>query len=411
LLVIAVSAWVGCSTDDGAPTSTISVDTLPNGALLVRNSASGMWREGEEWQAVELARIGAVEGADGDSPYVFSSIWDVHIDGLGRVYVLDRQANEVRVFDSTGRHVRTLGGEGEGPGEFLGPIALAFTDDWDLWVVDARTQRYTVYDSAGAVKTTHPREQGSWGAFWDVGFDDQGRWLEPGFIWVDYDERRTRRAYVRYDLEEGLVRPDTFLAPPDPDESSSFRIIHEAGEMFRAVPFMPEFRVRFDGTRGLWFGTGESYRLTRQALDGDTLLIVEKEYDPVPVTQAEIDEAMSWVDELPPQGREQVDYSRIPAVQPAFHAFVVDNQGYLWVSSTSGTFEGAETRGRLDVFDPTGRFLGSLVLEFGGFPLPRIVDDHLVAVVQDELDVPYVVLYRLEGRPPAPAEPLESTPR
>jgi hypothetical protein len=359
---------------------------------------------------VELARIGAVEGAEGDNPYVFSSIWDVHVDGLGRVYVLDRQASEIRVFDSKGRHVRTLGGEGDGPGEFRGPIALAFGDGWDLWVVDARAQRYTVYDSTGVVKETHPRELGSWGSYWDAGFDDQGRWLEPGSIWENYEERRARRVYIRYDLEEEMVRPDTFLAPPNPEESSSFRIIHETGEMFRAIPFMPEFRVRFDGTRGLWFGTGESYRLTRQALEGDTLLILEKEYDPVPVTQAEIDEAMSWVDELPPRGREQVDFSRIPPVKPAFDSFVVDNQGYLWVSTTARSYESAEVRGRLDVFDPSGRFQGSLDLEFGSFPLPRVVDDHLVTVVRDEFDVPYVLLYRLDGRPPPTAELLESLP-
>jgi hypothetical protein len=412
-LAIAVSAWVGCGSgaDDGGVSSAVTFDTLPNGAVLVHNSAQGLWRGGEEWRAVELARFGAVEGADEDNPYVFSSIWDVHIDGLGRVYVLDRQANEVRVFDPAGRHVRTLGGEGEGPGEFLGPIALAFTDDWDLWVVDARTQRYTVYDSTGVVKRTYPREKGGWGAYWDVGFDDQGRWLEPGSVWENYEERRARRIYMRHDVEEGLVRPDTFLVPPQPEESSSFRIIHETGEMFRAVPFVPEFHVRFDGTRGLWLGTGESYRLIRQALEGDTLLVVEKEYNPVPVAQAEIDEAMSWVDELPPQGREQVDYSRIPAVKPAFDALVVDNQGYLWVSSASRTLESSETRGRLDVFDPTGRFLGSLDLEFGRFPLPRIVDDHLVAVLQDELDVPHVVLYQLEGRPLPTTEPLEGMPQ
>ena len=45
----------------------------------------------------------------------------------GRVVVADAGSSEVRIFQPTGAHQMTLGGRGEGPGEFPGL--------WSLWVV------------------------------------------------------------------------------------------------------------------------------------------------------------------------------------------------------------------------------------------------------------------------------------
>lgn len=38
----------------------------------------------------------------------------------GRFAVADAQAEEVRIFDPDGRHLRTFGGKGAGPGELQG---------------------------------------------------------------------------------------------------------------------------------------------------------------------------------------------------------------------------------------------------------------------------------------------------
>jgi 6-bladed beta-propeller len=38
---------------------------------------------------------------------------------------LERQEEQIRVFDSTGAYVRTIGREGAGPGEFKQAVGLA----------------------------------------------------------------------------------------------------------------------------------------------------------------------------------------------------------------------------------------------------------------------------------------------
>src|SRR5687767_3257483 len=97
---IAAVALCGC-TDKQPPSSksSVSFDTLANGIVVTRNGAE---IGPTDWTVAEVVRIGA---ADSDGPQAFGSIWDVHIDALDRVYVLDNQAKDIRVFDAKGTHV------------------------------------------------------------------------------------------------------------------------------------------------------------------------------------------------------------------------------------------------------------------------------------------------------------------
>lgn len=68
--------------------------------------------------------------------------WVVESDGVavdpksGLIYILDELAPHVLVFDTSGSFLKTIGQEGEGPGEFTAPAALDVGDDGTLYVVD-----------------------------------------------------------------------------------------------------------------------------------------------------------------------------------------------------------------------------------------------------------------------------------
>ena len=71
----------------------------------------------------EVYRIGSLSGEDWEQ---FGRVRKVAFDGAGQLYVLDMQAlTTFMVVDGSGRLRRTLGGPGEGPGEFR--QALSFT--------------------------------------------------------------------------------------------------------------------------------------------------------------------------------------------------------------------------------------------------------------------------------------------
>jgi hypothetical protein len=91
-----------------------------------------VWAEGEAWTVTEDLRIGSF---DDPGAYSFGQIIALDVDDYGRIWVLESQAAEVRVFDTDGRHVRTTGGKGGGPGEFAGPAHLQLGPDDHIYGV------------------------------------------------------------------------------------------------------------------------------------------------------------------------------------------------------------------------------------------------------------------------------------
>lgn len=80
----------------------------------------------------------------------FAIIADVLVDGRGRIYVLDEQMMNLRVFDAHGRLLQRVGREGHGPGEFYHPLALA-GDGRRLFVADHGNLRLAVFTMADSL--------------------------------------------------------------------------------------------------------------------------------------------------------------------------------------------------------------------------------------------------------------------
>lgn len=59
-----------------------------------------------------------------DDDFLFGNIVDIETGSAGTVYVLDKQNAGIHVFSNSGEHLRTIGREGEGPGEFLSAAGM-----------------------------------------------------------------------------------------------------------------------------------------------------------------------------------------------------------------------------------------------------------------------------------------------
>lgn len=78
-------------------------------------------------------------------------------DRRGRLYVVSEESSyRIVVFDSMGSHLRTLGVEGAGPGEFRSIVALQIGRGDILRVFDDRNARITVLDPEGQLAGTIP---------------------------------------------------------------------------------------------------------------------------------------------------------------------------------------------------------------------------------------------------------------
>lgn len=67
----------------------------------------------------------------------------------GNVYVVDEMAKTVHVFNASGERIRTLGREGQGPGEFRMPASVAFSEEGVLVMDPSHGKRVSLFGHDG----------------------------------------------------------------------------------------------------------------------------------------------------------------------------------------------------------------------------------------------------------------------
>ncbi len=127
-----------------ADASLVSGDSLPEG---LSPDALQAWKEARDafLGARTVLRLGRNRG---DGPDLFGMISDARIDARGNIVVFDQQAQEVRVFDSGGRHLGGFGGHGDGPLELRDAFRFEVLADGRI-AVPVVGRRVKVFAPAG----------------------------------------------------------------------------------------------------------------------------------------------------------------------------------------------------------------------------------------------------------------------
>lgn len=125
-VVALVAAWAVffAAAAAGAGEWNGKVETL-NGVQTISNPATGFAAPA----TIKLPELWRLGGDTADEDEFFGVISDIDIDANGDVYLLDSQLNEVKVYSKDGEFLRSMGREGEGPGEFRGPVSMYFAGD------------------------------------------------------------------------------------------------------------------------------------------------------------------------------------------------------------------------------------------------------------------------------------------
>lgn len=396
LICAALVLQIGCAADQADTESGWrgKIDTTGGGIVQVSNPSRGLWAADSGWRIREAVRIGT---ADGRGPDVFGRVTAIQVDEAGRIYVFDGQAQELRVFDAAGAHLRTVGRKGGGPGEFRQVIGMAWGPEGNLWVVDPSNNRVSVIDTAGGHVADHVMPGGFVIMPWPGGFDHAGRFYN---VVPDPGAEGFRTALVQYGTEMQTL--DTIQTPAYPGEANFFEARSESGYIRATVPFSPGLVWRLAADGRIWFALTGEYRLFERTLEGDTLRIISREFEPLPVRDSDVDSAIASLEWFTRQGG-KIERAKFPSVKPAISTFFLSNDGTIWVVPVT-EHASREAFRELDAFDDVGRYLGRVDLPFtlGEFPPPIFRDGSVYGVSHDELDVPYVVVGRITGVPTIP---------
>jgi hypothetical protein len=73
-------------------------------------------------------------GEEKDEAYFFPEMAYVNVDGRGRLYVCDIGNRRVQVYDQNGVYLRSLGRQGQGPGEYAFPSNVLIDGTGDVYI-------------------------------------------------------------------------------------------------------------------------------------------------------------------------------------------------------------------------------------------------------------------------------------
>lgn len=282
-------------------------------------------------------RVEVVLGAKGGVE--FGDVTGYAILRDGRLLVADRLGDVVRIYDSEGMPLGTVGGRGDGPNELRQPCCVtAGPSGESIWVMSK---------GHGVVKQYREDASGRWVAVSALRVSEAPRpwpvmFVDDSLIAVAVVEYQTGRyAHILFDGEGGefaRVFQDDYPPPPDSVGSGPvFTIPMGGGRSSRlsvAAPFSPRgFLVPAPDGR-FARGVTSSYRITVYSPWGDPSGVIEQPIAGRPLTAQERDAAEQIEAGRAEQyGRLGASYphATIPNIKPVLSDVWFDRSGRLWV--------------------------------------------------------------------------------
>jgi hypothetical protein len=166
----------------------------------------------EHWRLTEEVRIGSVD----EGPASFGDIRGIATNAKGWIFVLDFSTQDVRVFDAQGRHLKTVGRKGSGPGEFQNANGIARAPNGTLWLNDPANARFTALDGDGGYQSSFTVPATGYGFLWVGGVDPAGRLFDEIYV---RNEQGYRTALRRFSADRQRV--DTLSVPDCSDPARS----------------------------------------------------------------------------------------------------------------------------------------------------------------------------------------------
>lgn len=97
---------------------------------------------------LELIRIWGCEGVD-DENFIFRNPIDMKINENGLIHILDSRNNNVKIFNTRGEYLKTIGTKGQGPGDLLNPSSMDLDKNGNIVIADYGNYRVQIYDLKG----------------------------------------------------------------------------------------------------------------------------------------------------------------------------------------------------------------------------------------------------------------------
>ena len=297
----------------------------------------------------EILRVG--EETD-ENTYLFGEIWGLAVDSKGRILVADRQPPSVAVFSVDGEWLGSVGGVGEGPGEyvtvgdvFVGPSDSVYVMDSRLGSGPPRLHVYDPIDLTYVRQIQFPHDE-EWGAASSaVGVSDHGPIMRYNTMILPDNVGEPRHSYAVLASWAGeRIRELARL----PNSRLYAGVSSDGGPFAQIIEFAPNSVFRLSASQLFYSSLNAEIDILVTSLAGDTVRTVRRPHDPVPLARNDI-----------PAGLDAEARKMYPEFKPAYRSFVIDDQDNIWIKDY---VEAPATEARWQVLDSEGRMIGQILL-------------------------------------------------
>ncbi len=299
----------------------------------------------------------------------FESPSTVSCDPEGNIYVVDSGAKNIKKFDAKGTFLKTIGREGQGPGEFGGLYYATFAKD-RLIVWDSGNRRLYAFTPDGEFRN-------SVNIAYEEGSVRKLRGLPTGEILVEKEKtfrnEPDKPQTCTIDLYSQDLKHVTSIYKRELWRKKYVRT-KEYGTSTLYFPYSADVRWDITPDGRIIIGFSENYELEIYDRSGKKISTVAHAYEPVKVTEKDKNEYFDSI-EFYRMGERLKDppeyitkYTEFPKHKPVYDNILVDSEGNIWVVLNR---ERKHEKGIIfDAFSPEGKFISQVQIE-GNILLPQ----------------------------------------
>ncbi|MYA65119.1 MAG: hypothetical protein F4Y21_10790, partial [Gemmatimonadetes bacterium] len=344
-----------------------------------------VWTDSTAWRldpepVLDLHALGPADA------YTFFRIRGMRRLGDGTLAVANSGTGEIRLFSELGDHIASVGGQGEGPGEFgrlegielVGDSIFALDSDGDIAVFGPApdpTHVRTMSLHYVKVRSLHSLDDGTLVV---PTITSEPPPAAPGIV-------RTPHALLRLDLDGALV--DSIGTAAGGEEYTD-------NVSFSGTPLFPRESIVDSRNGRIYYGSADLMEVRELGPDGELLRVLRIPDYPLELSEELVEaERQERLGSVPPMLRQAIQSLPAPATRPAYRDMLVDPTGAIWLRPFEGITEGG-TPLDWQVIDADGTWLGGVTVPTN----VRIWDigvDEVLGSWIDELGQQHPLVFRL----------------
>jgi len=302
-----------------------------DGVTVVKNPKEPIYGE----DVFSLEEELSIEEVEGREEYIFSIIHSIAVDDRERIFVLDIQEANMKVFDRDGNYIRKIGTKGQGPGEMIRPWSVFITNQNEIIIHDRAKRRMIYYSSDGnQIKSVSLSKV----FIRSISLDSKGNFI------ADIHIRKPKEQLLelcKFDSDFNNLR--SYVSYPDPWSGQT-----------TINPFVPYLCWAVDKNDNIIYGYTDKYEFYVLNPEGNLIRKIIRKYTPLKISRDEKKMLIEQPKNIPFK-------SDIPKYYPPYYQFMLDDEGRIFVQ----TYEQPEVGMGFyyDVFDPEGRYIANIFLK------------------------------------------------